>query len=66
MAGQVWSGMVSQAMLFAVRLCSGRELERLHAELECTVSAVAGRLGAVRCGAEDGAESAAGPLGPYC
>ena len=64
-AGQVLSGMISHTMLFAVRLCSGRALERLHAELERTVSAVAGRLGAVRCGAEDGAAAMRKHHGPF-
>ena len=65
MAGQVLSGMISKAMFFVVRLCSGREHERLHAEPECTVSAVAGRLGAVRRGAEDGAAAMRNHLGPF-
>ena len=47
-AGQVLSGMIPQAVLFTLRLSSGTEHERLHANLERTISAVAGPNRAVR------------------
>ena len=57
--------MIPQAALFTLRLSSGTEHERLHANLERTVSAVAGRLGAVRRGAEDGAAAMRKHHGPF-